>query len=436
MKRILVDMSATLIHHGHIRLINKASNYGKVIVALTSDKEVFKHKGYEPELSFVYRKEILEAIKNVDEVIKSPWKIEKSFLEKNNIDLLVHGNDNSNEIDENKLLIFERTKGVSSSELRERALKSILFIKNKKNMLTPGPAQILYENIQYLDPSFGRGDVEFEKKYIYVTNWVKKLSGQEELIISQGASTFSIELGLKSFVSGKVLLINTGFYSNRLKQLADSKNCNIEEVVYDNIETVIKSSKKYDWIILAYTETSFAFKIEIEKIVELKKSTGAKVFADATASIGLEKNHEVFDACAFSSCKGLLGLTGASFLAFKTEIKYIKQSFIESNNNPFYFNIETHKNKLITGPYHSLCSLYGVSFNHSNYVSKIKTNKQNFIDKYRNNLINKEKNQPLLCTLINKKIEKSDKNTIYYEPRVLKEGTSVVCHFNKIHLEY
>ena len=38
-KRILVDMSATIIHHGHIRLLKKASKFGDVYVALTTDKE-------------------------------------------------------------------------------------------------------------------------------------------------------------------------------------------------------------------------------------------------------------------------------------------------------------------------------------------------------------------------------------------------------------
>ena len=37
-------MSATLIHHGHIRLLKKASKFGKVIVALTTDKEIKKVK--------------------------------------------------------------------------------------------------------------------------------------------------------------------------------------------------------------------------------------------------------------------------------------------------------------------------------------------------------------------------------------------------------
>ena len=46
--RIMVDMSATLIHHGHIRILKKAKELGTVIVALTTDEEILKKKGYSP----------------------------------------------------------------------------------------------------------------------------------------------------------------------------------------------------------------------------------------------------------------------------------------------------------------------------------------------------------------------------------------------------
>ena len=125
MKKILVDMSATLIHHGHIRLLRKAKELGIVIVALTTDDEILKKKGYVPELPYDSRKEILEAIKYVDKVVPSKWKIEESFLDELGIDLLVHGSDNSNDIKEGRLIVFERTKGISSSILRGRVLKVI-----------------------------------------------------------------------------------------------------------------------------------------------------------------------------------------------------------------------------------------------------------------------------------------------------------------------
>ena len=37
-------MSAVIIHHGHIRLIKKASTFGEVYIALTTDKEIKKKK--------------------------------------------------------------------------------------------------------------------------------------------------------------------------------------------------------------------------------------------------------------------------------------------------------------------------------------------------------------------------------------------------------
>ena len=104
-KRIMVDMSATLIHHGHIRLLKKASEYGTVVVGLTTDDEIFTKKHYQPELAFEFRKEILESIKYVDEVVATPWLISQNILDKYHIDLLVHGNDNVNSIDEEKLKI-------------------------------------------------------------------------------------------------------------------------------------------------------------------------------------------------------------------------------------------------------------------------------------------------------------------------------------------
>ena len=125
-KKILVDMSATLIHHGHIRLLKEANKRGEVIIALTSDEEIIKHKGYEPELSYEFRKEILESIKYVNKVIKSPWHLNNNFLRKSGADYLLHGSDNSNDIDESKLIILKRTEGISSSLLRTRVTRTIL----------------------------------------------------------------------------------------------------------------------------------------------------------------------------------------------------------------------------------------------------------------------------------------------------------------------
>lgn len=125
-KIILVDMSATLIHHGHIRLLQKASKLGNVIIALTTDEEIIKHKGYTPELSFEERKEVLLSIKYVKNVIPSPWLLDMDYFKSTGADYLVHGNDNSNLIEKNYLKEFHRTEGISSSLIRKRVLNAIL----------------------------------------------------------------------------------------------------------------------------------------------------------------------------------------------------------------------------------------------------------------------------------------------------------------------
>lgn len=131
-KRILVDMSATLIHHGHVRLLKAASQLGTVVVALTTDENVRKAKGYTPELNFAERKEILESIRYVDEVLPSAWLIDQAYLDRHRIDLLVHGHDNSNPIDPKRLVILPRTKGISTTRLRSRVLKAVAQLLEKK----------------------------------------------------------------------------------------------------------------------------------------------------------------------------------------------------------------------------------------------------------------------------------------------------------------
>ena len=69
-------------------------------------------------MNYSQRKEIMESIKYVDQVIPSKWIITNQFLEKHKIDFLVHGSDNNNYVDKEKLIIFRRTKGVSAFDIR------------------------------------------------------------------------------------------------------------------------------------------------------------------------------------------------------------------------------------------------------------------------------------------------------------------------------
>lgn len=133
-KRIMVDMSMTLIHHGHVRLLKKARETGcVVVVALTTDEEILTRKGYRPELSYDQRKEILDGIKYVDEVVPAPWLIDDAFMDKCGCDYLAHGSDNFNHVREERLMLFPRTEGVSSSDIRKRVLDSLISVNIRNN---------------------------------------------------------------------------------------------------------------------------------------------------------------------------------------------------------------------------------------------------------------------------------------------------------------
>jgi len=133
-KNILLDMSATLIHHGHVRLIKKASKFGNVIIALTKDSEVKKYKGYTPEINFIHRKEILQSFKNVYKVVSCNFIITDNFLKKLKIDLIVHGNDNLNKVSKRKIKIFKKTEGISSTLIQKKACAN-LKKKSSKSIL-------------------------------------------------------------------------------------------------------------------------------------------------------------------------------------------------------------------------------------------------------------------------------------------------------------
>lgn len=119
----MVDLSATILHHGHIRLLQRASEFGTVIAALCIDEEILKWKGYMPELSYSNRKEIISSIRYVSEVVPGPWLLDLEFINKHRVDFLVHGDDNPHPIPEERMIIFPRTENVSSCDIRERTLQ-------------------------------------------------------------------------------------------------------------------------------------------------------------------------------------------------------------------------------------------------------------------------------------------------------------------------
>ena len=290
-----------------------------------------------------------------------------------------------------------------------------------KRLFTAGPSSLVPESIEHLSGCFGRNDDAYNEMKKTTLNRLLEISGQQRIAALQGSATLAIEIAVKNILAGDILIIQTGYYSERLKKICEAQlnkqDTKIDVISTNQIEQMEVGS--YDWILACYTETSVGYKNDIEELKRLTRKSGAKLFLDATASIGLETDHGIADVVCFSSCKGLFAITGASFIAFKGNLSFNKVV-------PGYCNIETHLNGGVTGPYHQIQSLYGTLKLHEDLAECVRREKRSFIERYKNYLKYPERNQPYLCTGITKKLRYSEES-IRYEPRGV-EQMEVVCH--------
>ena len=298
-----------------------------------------------------------------------------------------------------------------------------------KNIYTAGPSSLISAALNEIKPCFGRNDDQYQEAKEFVMKYLRKMSSHQNIVALQGSATLAIEIAIANFCKGRILVIETGYYSKRIlniiKKQAYISSYNVDYQPYNNLSNLPREN--YDWILCCYTETSCAFKVDIKLIKKIAFDLNAKLFLDATASIGLEEHHDVADVICYSSCKGLFGLTGGAFIAYNDlEI---------SSTNSFYFDINTHISNLVTGPYHQILSLYGVLKDYSIYLKRVKKWHKSFLEVFNNHLIYDKKNQPVLCTLLDCKVKYLESNPISYKPRMDNKG-EVICHIGQVHREY
>ena len=137
MKKVYLAMSADIIHPGHLNIIQRASNLGRVTVGLLTDKAVASYKRL-PYFDYEERKKIIESIKGVENVVEQTTLDYTENLEKFKPDIVVHGDDWQNGVQKKirnnvieklkqwngELIEFPYTKDISSTMLNDR-LKSL-----------------------------------------------------------------------------------------------------------------------------------------------------------------------------------------------------------------------------------------------------------------------------------------------------------------------
>ena len=92
MPTVYVGMTADILHHGHINILEEAAKHGEVVVGLLTDNAVAEHKR-QPYLDFEKRKKVIEQLKSVHRVIAQEQWDYAPTLRQIKPDIMVHGDD-------------------------------------------------------------------------------------------------------------------------------------------------------------------------------------------------------------------------------------------------------------------------------------------------------------------------------------------------------
>lgn len=127
-KKIIVNGTFDVLHPGHIRLLTYAKGLGDhLLVAIDSDSRVAELKGSaRPIHPFAVRKEMLLALKPVDEVVMFSSADElENIIKDSNIDYIVKGSDHRKHYVEGgkyvkEIIWYDRYEEFSSTATIER----------------------------------------------------------------------------------------------------------------------------------------------------------------------------------------------------------------------------------------------------------------------------------------------------------------------------
>lgn len=92
MKTVYMCFSTDIIHSGHIKMLDKAQQLGRVIVGVLSDEAVASYKRY-PLLPYEERSNIIRHMSGVSEVVEQKYLSYAENLRKLKPDYVVHGDD-------------------------------------------------------------------------------------------------------------------------------------------------------------------------------------------------------------------------------------------------------------------------------------------------------------------------------------------------------
>jgi choline-phosphate cytidylyltransferase len=125
-KKVITFGSFDVFHVGHLRILERASAYGDhLVVGVSTDQLNMRKKGRLPVYSQDERREIIQALKCVDEVFfEESLEYKGEYIGQYGADVLVMGDDWQGKFDKFSCLCevvyLPRTPAISTTEVIER----------------------------------------------------------------------------------------------------------------------------------------------------------------------------------------------------------------------------------------------------------------------------------------------------------------------------
>lgn len=187
-KKVYIALSADLIHPGHLNVIKEGRKHGDVIIGLLTDSAIAEYKRL-PYMSYEQRKEVVENIQGVTQVIPQYTLDYVENLQKVKPNYVVHGDDwvtgtqapvRQRVIEAlagwgGKLIEIPYKQGISST-LLNNALKEIgttpdLRLKSLRRLLAAKPL------VRFLDIHNALSGLIVEKTQIQTDQGIKEFDG-------------------------------------------------------------------------------------------------------------------------------------------------------------------------------------------------------------------------------------------------------------------
>ena len=126
LRRVLTYGTYDLLHYGHIRLLQRASQLGDYLIVALSSDEFNASKGKASFYSYGVRKEMLESVRYVDLVIPEEcWEQKVDDVKRYNVDVVVMGGDWAGDPrfealkEYCEVVYLDRTEGISTTDVKK-----------------------------------------------------------------------------------------------------------------------------------------------------------------------------------------------------------------------------------------------------------------------------------------------------------------------------